>query len=87
MKSNSSTLPTSLAKQQSTLSMWLNRENKLFSYLREESVSNANVLRVSHTFTAFTCLISSSQSSPLVALVCLSWFIMTLYLCKKGGLK
>lgn len=87
MKSNSSTLPTSLAKQESTLSLWLNRENKLFSYLREESISNANVLRVSHTFTAFTCLISSSQSIPIIVLICLFWFIMTLYLCKKGGLK
>lgn len=86
MKTNSQTLPISMAKQ-TTFQMWLSQENKLFSLFLEESISNANVLRVSHAFTAFTFLVSSSFSSPVVALICLFWFITTLYLCKKGGLK
>lgn len=86
MNQNSTTLPTSLAKQ-STFQMWLSRENKLFSYFLEESISNANVLRVCHALTAFTFLISSSFSNPVVSLVCLFWFVMALYLCKKGGLR
>lgn len=79
-------MPSSVAKQ-SSFKMWLNQENKLFSYFLEESINNVNVLRVTHAFIAFTFLISSSFSNPLVSLGCLFWFIMTLYLCRKGGLK
>ena len=80
-------MPVKLAKQ-SALRMWLNRENELFSFLLdEESISNANVLRVSHAILAFLFLISCSESTPLTVFVCLSWFIIALYLCKKGGLK
>lgn len=86
MKTNFPALPTTMAKQ-STFKMWLHRENVLFSILREESVSNANVLRVSHALLAFIFLLSCSQSTPETALICLTWFVITLYLCKKGGLK
>ncbi len=86
MKTNFPALPASMAKQ-STFKMWLHRENVLFSYLREEPVSNANVLRVSHAMVAFLFLISCSTAAPETALTCLAWFIITLYLCKKGGLK
>lgn len=86
MNQNSTTLPTSLAKQ-STFQMWLSRENKLFSYFLEESISNANVLRVCHALTAFTFVGTTLFTSLVAMLVCLAWFIMTLYLCKKGGLK
>lgn len=80
-------IPVLKQAKEAAFQMWLSRENKIFSLFLEESISNANVLRVSHAFTAFTFLVSSSFSSPVVALVCLSWFIATLYLCKKGGLK
>lgn len=64
METNSPALPILKAKQ-SALKMWLNRENELFSLLLdEESISNANVLRVSHAILAFLFLISCSESTP-----------------------
>lgn len=87
MKTTTSLVLPKQSEAKSTLKAWLNRDNTLFTAIMEESVSNANVLRISHVVTAFVCLISSQVAGPIVSLICLAWFGTALYLCKKGGLK
>ena len=69
----------------SAIDVWLNSENSLFSAIVESTVSNRQVLLISHAVLAFSALICCGLSIP--ALVCLAWFAWSLSLCKKGGLK
>lgn len=71
----------------SAISAWMNRKNPLFSSLLEESVSNRQFLLLGHASFAFSALVCAAFVSPVPALVCLAWFIVSLRLCKKGGLK
>lgn len=87
MKTTTSLVLPKQSEAKSTLKAWLNRDNTLFTAIMEESVSNANVLRISHAVTAFVCLISSQLAGPIAMLISLAWFGIALYLCKKGGLK
>lgn len=69
----------------SAFDRWLKSENLLFSSCLEQSVSNRQVLLIAHAMLAFTALICCGASIP--ALVCLAWFVWSLSLCKKGGLR
>lgn len=71
----------------SAVTIWLNRENLLFSSILEGSVSNRQACLLSHASSAFSALVCASFVSAVPALVCLTWFIVSLYLCAKGGLK
>lgn len=71
----------------SALSSWLNRENELFSSVLEEVVTNLQVLLMAHASVSFSALVGAYHIDVILALVCLTWFIVSLYLCVKGGLK
>lgn len=71
----------------SVLNMWLNRENQLFSSVLEDSVSNRQVCLMTHASLAFSVLVCAAFVSAVPALLCLAWFVVSLHLCKKGGLK
>lgn len=71
----------------SAVTIWLNRENLFFSSALEESVSNRQVCLLGHASFAFSALVCVSFVSAVPTLVCLTWFIVSLYFCKKGGLK
>lgn len=81
---------TSLQLQQAALSalgVWLNSDNSLFSAIVESTVSNRQVLLIGHACLAFSALVCAASLSTMAALVMLLWFVVSLSLCKKGGLK
>ena len=72
MKNQTATLPVLEAKK-STFSVWCEKENQLFSCVLES--------------LAFSALVCAGFVSAVPALLCLAWFVVSLHLCKKGGLK
>ena len=71
----------------SALGVWLNSENSLFSAIVESAVSNRQVLLIGHACLAFSALVCAASMSAMAALVMLLWFVVSLSLCKKGGIK
>ena len=67
--------------------VWLNSDNSLFSAIVESAVSNRQVLLIGHACLAFSALVCAVSLSAMAALVMLLWFVVSLSLCKKGGLK
>ena len=81
---------TSLQLQQAALSalgVWLNSDNSLFSAIVESTVSNRQVLLIGHACIAFSALVCAASLSTIAALVMSLWFVWSLDLCKKGGLR
>ena len=81
---------TSLQLQQAALSalgVWLNSDNSLFSAIVESTVSNRQVLLIGHACVAFSALVCAASLSTIAALVMSLWFVWSLDLCKKGGLR
>lgn len=83
---NQIALPVNQAKE-SRISLWLNRENALFSSIMEEKVSNCQAVLVSQTLASFSILTCSLFIHWLAAIACLCWFVCSILLCKKGGLR
>ena len=71
----------------SALIVWLNSDNSLFSSVLESAVSNRQVLLIGHAFLAFSALVCAASLSAMAALVMLLWFVVSLSLCKKGGIR
>ena len=71
----------------SALGVWLNSDNSLFSAIVESTVSNRQVLLIGHACIAFSALVCAASLSPMATLLCLAWFVWSLSLCKKGGIK
>ena len=81
---------TSLQLQPAALSafqVWLNSDNSLFSSVLESAVSNRQVLLIGHACLAFSALICACALSPMAAVLMLLWFVVSLSLCKKGGIR
>ena len=72
---------------QSAISVWLNSENFLFSDIIEDKVSNLQVMLLGHACLAFSVLMCSATISLVGTLFALLWFVVSLDLCKKGGIK
>lgn len=88
MKQNQTvTLPVLEAKKSTFISAWCEKENQLFSCVLESVVTNRQVCLMAHTSLAFSVLVCAAFVSAVPALLCLAWFIVSLHLCKKGGLK
>lgn len=83
---NQIALPVSQAKE-SRISLWLNRENNLFSWIMEEKVTNRQTVLVSQALISFSLLTCSLFTHWLAAIACLCWFACSILLCKKGGLR
>ena len=67
--------------------VWLNSDNSLFSSILESTVSNRQVVLIGHACIAFSALVCAVSLSPMAAIVMLLWFVVSLSLCKKGGIK
>lgn len=76
-----------LSAKSSAIIAWLNRENSFFSAVQEESVSNRQVLFIGHTCLSFSALVGFFFVAVVPALVCLGWFVLSLFICVKGGLR
>ena len=72
---------------QSAISVWLNSENSMFSTIIEDKVSNLQVLLLGHACLAFSVLMCAATLSLVGALTALLWFVVSLDLCMKGGLR
>lgn len=86
MKNQTVTLPV-LEAEKSTFSAWCEKENQLFSCVLESVVTNRQVCLMAHTSLAFSVLVCAGFVSAVPALLCLAWFVVSLHLCKKGGLR
>ncbi len=71
----------------SAIATWLKSENVFFSSILEGSVTNRQVCLMTHASLAFSALVCAAFVSAVPALLCLAWFVVSLHLCKKGGLK
>lgn len=71
----------------SALGVWLNSDNSLFSAIVESTVSNRQVLLIGHACIAFSALVCAASLSPMAAIVMLLWFVASLHLCMKGGIR
>ena len=72
---------------QSAISVWLNSENSMFSDIIEDKVSNLQVMLLGHACLAFSVLMCSATFSLVGTLFALLWFVVSLDLCKKGGIR
>ncbi len=71
----------------SAITSWLNSDNSLFSSVLESTVSNRQVLLMGHACLAFSALVCACALSPMAAVLMLLWFVVSLSLCKKGGIR
>lgn len=71
----------------SALIVWLNSENSMFSNIIEDKVSNLQVMLLGHACLAFSVLMCSATFSLVGTLIALLWFVVSLHLCMKGGIK
>lgn len=71
----------------SAIATWLKSENVFFYSILEGSVTNRQVCLMAHASLAFSALVCAGFVSAVPALLCLAWFVVSLHLCKKGGLK
>ena len=86
MKNQTVTLPVLEAKK-STFSAWCEKENQLFSCVLESVVTNRQVYLMAHASLAFSVLVCAAFVSAVPALLCLAWFVVSLHLAWKGGLR
>ena len=71
----------------SAIATWLKSENVFFSSILEEGVTNRQVCLMAHTSLAFSVLVCAAFVSAVPALLCLAWFVVSLHLAWKGGLR
>ena len=71
----------------SAIATWLKSENVFFSSILEEGVTNRQVCLMAHASLAFSGLVCAAFVSAVPALLCLAWFVVSLHLAWKGGLK
>ena len=71
----------------SAIATWLKSENVFFSSILEEGVTNRQVCLMAHASLAFTVLVCAAFVSAVPALLWLAWFVVSLHLAWKGGLK
>ena len=91
------TIPAGNKAEISTLDMWLNSENKLFTNLfadTGESITNRKILLYVQLLLSLVVLLSFSFVNPFMTLICLGWFASSVMLVKqhddiyvKGGSK
>lgn len=63
---------------------WLHSEQSMSSS-KENAVSNHQLWLIGHAVLAFTAVLCCGGSPFMFA--SLAWFVVSLYLCQKGGIK
>ena len=79
---NQIALPVSQAKE-SRISLWLNRENVLFSSIMEEKVTNRQTVLVSQALISFSLLTCSIFTHWLAALSACAGSLVPSYFARK----
>lgn len=78
---------TAKVAESSALKTWLKKEAKLHSFCLGQSITNAMALKVIHAEVAGMFTLFAPSAGTLPVLICCAWFVISLYLCKKGGIK
>ncbi len=82
--------PSRKASSANTLSSWLASDNRFFSWVMKEdkiTVSNRQALFILQALFSGSLLLCAMFISWVAALVLLCWFVLSVYQCKKGGIK
>jgi hypothetical protein len=74
------------AASAAAINEWLNRENKTMSELFETTVTNRQSVLLVNAVISFIAL-TGIEAGLVSLLVRLAWFVHSINLCKKGGLK
>lgn len=80
---NQIALPVRQAKQ-SRISLWLKKENRFFTFLFEEKVTNYRALLFWQLVTSFALLIGTVFAHPLAAVAVTLWFGLSVGQLKKA---
>lgn len=82
----SRTLSAPKAGVHSSFQFWAASKNEFFSSLLENTVTNRQVLHITHCIVAFFSFILLSGHLATAAITMI-WFFLSLYSARKGGLK
>lgn len=80
------TIPAVNKAEISTLDMWLNSENKLFTNLfaeTGESITNKRMLLNMQLILSLVTLLTFSFANPVMTLICAFWFGSSVLLVRK----
>lgn len=66
---------------------WLSSENAFFTSIMEENITNRQFLLIFNLMVSFMILIGCTFVSAIPTLISLTYFILSIRLCRKGGLK
>lgn len=80
---NQIVLPVRQAKE-SRISLWLKKENRFFTFLLEEKVTNYRALLFWQLVISFALLIGTVFAHPLAALAVTLWFGLSVGQLKKA---
>ena len=87
MKTTISLQPTLKARIASSIKNWLVSDNQIFSKIMEEKVSNQSTLLIIHAVLSLSAFLIFAPLSAMAAICLLLWFVQSLILCKRGGIK
>ena len=82
----SRTMSAPKAGARSSFQFWAASKNDFFSSLLEKTVTNRQVLHITHCMVAFFSFILLSGHLATAAITMI-WFFLSLYSARKGGLK
>jgi hypothetical protein len=74
------------AKAESAINAWLNRENTIMSEIHEGTLTNRQCILLANAAISFIALTGVGAGIPSL-LIRLGWFIYSVNMCKKGGIK
>ena len=80
---NQIALPLRNAKE-SLISLWLKKENRFFTFLLEEKVTNYRALLLWQLLISFTLIIGTVFAHPLAAVAVTLWFGLSVGQLKKA---
>lgn len=74
------------AASAAAINEWFNRENNMMSNLFEGTVTNRQSILLINAIASFVAIVGVHAGLASL-LIRLAWFIYSINLCKKGGLK
>lgn len=76
-----------VSKKQFKLVNWLLTENAFFTVLMEEKITNLQFILLFNAVMSFGILVGCAFINAIAAVISLLYFVMSIHICKKGGLK
>jgi hypothetical protein len=74
------------AASAASINEWLNRENTIMSEIHEGTLTNRQCILLANAAISFIALTGVGAGIPSL-LIRLGWFIYSVKMCKKGGIK